>query len=531
MPSRKDPTLEPARLRLALTAGLALALAALPRPAAAQDVVPRLEDAELPGAGNARLRVQPVLQAWHREFGPGPDEGRKVPLRNDFDGPLLDHVYPGREPLVAGLNDDASALGFDPLAAGDASLGSLDVRELAVNVRGVLAELEVGVFDRLAVNAAVPLVRTEVEPFSTYDPAGASLAPATTALQGAFAFLNQVQSARQQLQQQVDGGELSPAEQQQAQALLQTSGAFATALDARLATNALVPLAGTPAGDQVLAHLAGIRSGFADFGLSIPELGMGTELSVGGLSGFVDLPLDESTRGWLAGETELGLRFLAVDDFARTPGERGGLELRTAVGVRLRLPFRSPNAAAFVRPFDVLGVPLGDGQRDLELSLYQDVRVAGSVLLNATLRYGIQRPDRLLQRTAAPDRPFSTAVVRTMERDLGDYLQARLAPRLTLNPFLTVGAEYRYWHEGSDSYRIVDGSGADASALEAETARTRHRLGIGTFYRPDPPEEGESRGAVPELGFVWQTALSGSGGETPAAGLTTMYVRIPFRLF
>jgi hypothetical protein len=512
---------------------LLLPLAALPRPAGAQELVPRIEDAELPGAGAARFRVQPLFQAWHQEFGPGPDGSRKVPLRADFDGPLLDRVHPGRNTLVGGLNDDAPALGFDPLAASDASLGTLDVGELAMNARGVLAELEVGVLDRLSIDVAVPLLRTEAEPFSTFDPSGANLAPAATALQGAFAFLNEVEAARQALQQQVESGQLSAEEEQQALTLLQASGAFAGALDDRLTANALVPLAGSAPGDQMLAHLAGLRSGFSDFGLSIPELQLGSELSAGGLAGFIDFPLDESTQGWLAGETEIGLRFLALDGFARVPEERGGLEARTAVGVRLRLPFRGPNAPAFVRPFDVLGVPLGDGQGDLELSLYQDVRVAGSVLVNATLRYGIQRPDRLLRRAASPDRPFSAAVARTVERDLGDYLRARVAPRLALNPFLTVGAEYRYWHKGTDSFRIVDddGGGGGVSALEAQTEQTRHRVGLGTFYRPDPPEEGEARGSVPELGLVWQTAVAGSGGQTPAAGLTTMYVRIPFRLF
>lgn len=515
----------------AALAALLLPLAALPRPAGAQETVPRVEDAELPGGGSARFRLQPFLQTWHEEFGPGPGGAKKVPLRADFDGPLLDRVFPGRQALLADLNGDAPDLGFDPVASGDASLGTLDARDVSVNVRGFLARLEVGLLDRLSVDAALPVLRTETEPFATFDPAGASLGPAATVVDNAVEFSSRLADARDALREQVESGQLGPEEEQQARALLEASGAFASALTGRLDANALIPLAGSAAGDQMLAHLAGLRSGFADFGLTFPELGLASGLSAGTLAGFIDFPVDVDVRGWLAGEPELGLRFLVLDDFARTPEERGGLESRTAVGARLRLPIGNANDAGFIQPSAALGVPLGDGQRDLELSLYQDVRVGGTLLLTATARYGIQRTDRLLMRARSPDLPFSNALVRTMERDLGDYVQARLAPRLALNPFLTVGAEYRYWHKGSDTYRIVGEGGGDASVLEAQTAQTRHRLGLGAFYRPAPPEEGEGGGAVPELGFVWQAAVAGTGGETPAAGLTTMHVRIPFRIF
>lgn len=515
----------------ALAALLVVPLVALPRPAGAQETVPRVEDAELPGSGSARFRLQPFFQAWNEEFGPGPDGGEKVPLRADFDGPLLDRVFPGRQALLADLNGDAAALGFDAVASGDASLGTLDVREISAEVRGVLARMEVGILDRLSVDAAVPVLRTRTEPFAAFDPAGANLGPAATVVSNAFEFTGQLSDAREALLQQLESGQLDAEEEERALALLEASDAFASALTGRLNANALIPLDGSAAGDQMLAHLAGLRSDFADFGLALPELGLAEGLTAGALAGFIDFPVDAAVRGWLAGEPELGLRFLVLDGFARAPEERGGLEARTAVGARVRLPIGDANDAAFIQPTAALGVPLGDGQRDLELSLYQDVRISGSLLVNATLRYGIQRSDRLLVRARSPDLPFSTALVRSMERDLGDYVQGRLAPRLTLNPFLTVGAEYRYWHKGGDTYRIVEDGGGDASVLEAQTAQTRHRLGLGAFYRPAPPDEGERPGTVPELGFVWQAAVAGSGGETPAAGLTTMHVRIPVRLF
>lgn len=506
-----------------------LALALAPSGVLAQQIAPVPEDADLPPTGEVRLRAGPLLQTWHREFGPGPDGGEPVPLARDWSGPLLEQISPGPELLLDGLNADAGALGFEPIGADGASLGTLEMREVSAEIRALAPRLEVGLPWGFAVDVSVPLVRTEVEPFGAFDPSGATLGSAGGLFASPDAFFGGVAAARSDLRARLDGGQLTGQEADRARDLLEVSGAFADALQARVETAALIPLAGTTAGGQLLTHYGELRDGFASFGLALPELSLPAEAGQGLLDFLPGDPLAPVQRGWVAGEPEVGLRFRVHDGFREGGGD--GLELRTAVGVRARIPLRTGASGPFVNPSDLIGLAPGDGQRDLVVSLYHDLRWNGFLTLDAVARYGVQRPDRVTLRVRSPDRPFAPAsAARGLERDLGDYVRLRLAPRIQLNRFFSLGGEYRFWRKGDDRYRVLEGDG-DASALELETSGTRHRLGVGAFYRPDPPEPGDAGGGVPELGMVWQTALSGSGGEVPAASLVTFHLRVPIHLF
>lgn len=530
----RTPRARPGGGSLAASAACAalLAIAVAPAGGAAQQIAPVPEDADLPPSGEVRLRAGPVLQTWHREFGPGPDGGDAVPLARDWSGPLLEQISPGPQLLLEGLNADAEALGFEPLGTGEASLGTLEMREVSAEIRTLAPRLEVGLPWGFAVDVSVPLVRTEVEPFGSFDPSGATLGSAGGLFASPDVFFGNVAAARSDLRARLDAGELSGDRAERARTLLEESGAFADALRARVEEAALIPLAGTAAGGQLLAHYGELRDGFASFGLPLPEFDLPAEAGQGLLDFLPGDPLSPVQRGWVVGEPEVGLRFRVHDSFRPEDAGGGeGLELRTAVGVRARLPLRSGEAGPFVNPADLVGLAPGDGQRDLELSLYQDLRWSGSFTLDAVARYGIQRADRVTLRVRSPDRPFAPApAARDLERDLGDYVRLRLAPRLVLNRFFSVGGEYRFWRKGDDRYRVLAGDG-DASLLELETSGSRHRVGVGAFYRPDPPEPGESRGGVPELGMIWQTAHSGSGGEVPAANLVTFHLRVPIHLF
>lgn len=529
-PASRSPRARSSARLLAAPAVALLAALAAPLPAAPQQIAPVAEDADLPPSGEIRLRAGPYLQAWHQEFGPGPGGGEAVPLARDWSGPVLERVYPGPELLLEGVNDDAGALGFEPLSPDDASLGRLEMRELSAEIRTLAVRLEVGLPWGLSADAMVPLARTEVEPFGTFDPSGATLGSAGGIFESPGDFFDAVSSARSALQARLDAGEITGGEAEQARQLLEESGAFAGALEARVDAAALVPLSGTAAGVQLLEHYQGLRSGFSSFDLSLPELSLPAEAGEGLLDALPGNPLTPVQRGFVVGEPEFGLRLQLHDGFGPA-GEGSGLEARTAVGIRARLPLRSGEASPFVRPDDLLGVAPGDGQRDLEVSLYQDLRWGDALTVDAVARYGLQRTDERAVRVRSPARPLAPpSTERVVEFDPGDYLRLRLAPRLVLNRFLSLGGEYRLWSKGDDRYRVLEGGG-DAAALELETAGTRHRVGLGAFYRPDPPEPGETGAGAPELGVVWQTALAGSGGEVPAANLFTFHLRIPIHLF
>ncbi len=133
-----------------------------------------------------------------------------------------------------------------------------------------------------------------------------------------------------------------------------------------------------------------------------------------------------------------------------------------------------------------------------------------------------------------PDRPFALFETESVvERDLGDYLALRLAPQLRVNEYLSFGLEYGYWHKASDRYTLVSTAGelTDVSPLEVETSQTRQRLGLGVFYRAGGKAAEAGRAPPWLFGFVYQGAIGGSGGRTPASQLVTFTLRAPVQIF
>lgn len=566
-PVRRAGVPLPLRTVPLVLSGLLLLAVALPRSASAQTIAPRTESADLPLAGEVRLEVSPVFQNWSETFTEG--GGGSVELADRFSGPLLDNLFPGREALVSDLNADANALGFDPIAPEEAAFAELDVRELNVDVRTIPVRLELGIFDWLSLDGMLTVVQTEAEPFLSIESPAATLGPAAAIVEAPDSFLSGVSTARADLQGLL--GTLGPEERAAATELLERSGAFADALDGRVSANRLLPLPGTPAGEAWLQRWAELMASFGDFGVGAPMLEVSGEVTPQAVRGFLTgpavagAPLDARSVGFSLGEGEIGARVKILDSFTalpdpdrqtgRDPGtgpggdgaegedgtgsrpgaelEEGGaggwIQLRTSVGVRARIPGGDGDTSPFgFRGGDFFAVPGGDGQTDLEGSVYQDLRGGRRLRATVVLRYGVQLSDDVVRRIGPPDRPFPLPSQRAvLERDLGNYFIARLAPRFRLNPLLSLGTEYRLWHKGSDTFRVVDGDG-DASPLEVGTEQTRHRVGIGAVLRTRP--EGPGADGV-KVRFVHQLEVAGSGLTTPAASLTTVSFQAPFGIF
>lgn len=523
---------ERSRARIAGWAALAaaLVLAVAPSHAAAQAAVPLTEDASLPRAGDVRFEISPGFQSWNEVLG---EAGTRVPLRERLDGEVLSHVAPGPAAYASALNADAEALGFDPIPPFLVSLGQVEAREVRADVRSVPFRVEAGVQGWLALDLTVPLVLSDAEVFTEVDPATATLGPADGGLADPGAFLQQMASARDALEQQIQSGTLTAQEEQLARQLLQASGAFADALRPRVLGGGFLPRARTLPGFQIRDHYGDLADGFASFGLSLPSFALPREGAADALRRFVAGPGSGTLAdgyGISLGEVEAGAKALVVDGF----GSGDGLRARTALGLRYRFALSGPNEAPFLVPSNLLGVPAGDGQDDLELSLYQDFR-AGGLRLGTIVRYGFQLEDRLTLRIHPSGDPLALPSTEArLVRDLGDYVQVRLAPRWELNEFLEVGAEYRLWYKGKDDYRLAPGAappaGVDPDQLEQGTEGTRHRLGIGALFRLEGMGlAGAHTG--PRLGFVHQLVAGGAGLRTPAAGLTTFHVQVPVSIF
>lgn len=213
------------------------------------------------------------------------------------------------------------------------------------------------------------------------------------------------------------------------------------------------------------------------------------------------------------------------------PLDRPGVRFRTTVGAHYRFAASSPDKAPYVNPDLFLQQPIGNGQADVEFELYQDIAFGQRFMVVAGATYGIQLQDELVRRVAPPGQPYGYASQKvTVARDLGDFLQIVISPRFALAEAMSLAIEYTFWNKGEDVYRATAG-GVDATPLGVETSQTLHSLGIGAYYRTTRLFAAGRAGMPIDLAFLWQTAISGSGGQTPAASVVTVSARIPIQLF
>ncbi len=527
----------------------------------------QFRDGQLPERGQFWLEFTPALENWSEQFAldspdPALSDGDREPLTADFNGPLTRRHFPDGV-FLAGLNEDADALGFDLVAPEEFSLGGLDVSTMNAQVRRLELGLEYGLLQRLALAIRVPIVYTEMDIAFAYDSLSAIVVPGRTVLSEFESFFVDFGAAFSGLEQLIAGGTLTPEEAATAMALLDSSGFFGEARERRIRDNLLLPIAGSSPGTQIAGFYSQLSEQYALFGLTLPELTLPAQATSADVASyFTTAPVrgtvpTPTTRGWSMPEIEAGVRFSLLDTWrsaaardldANEVAETDGAEeevtapvtpapllrLRTTIGATARFPVLPANDGTMFNPADFIGLPLGDGQRDVELAVYQDVGIGGWFVLSAAGRYGLQLADELVLRVHTPDRPFALFETESVvERDLGDYLALRLAPQLHLNEFLSFGLEYGYWRKGSDRYTLVSTAGelADVTPLEVETSQTRQRLGVGVFYRAGGRAAEAGRAPPWLFGFVYQGAIGGSGGQTPAAQLVTFTLRAPVQIF
>ncbi len=532
------PDLAAAALLIALGAVMG---AALPPQAPAQTARGTSRTAEIPEPGVAWLEVAPSFESWNSQYAlnsplDSVQDGMEEPLSADVDGPITGRLFPGAGPFLAGLRQDAAALGYDSLPEQEFSLGALDVDRLHANRRLIPLTAEFGVIGRVAARTTVPIVKSQTEAFFDYDSAGASFAPLSSVVQSPGTFADGWAAARDSLQARIASSSLTSEQEQQAQALLQRSGAFLSAFKRRSESNLLLPLADSRAGSDLASTVDSIVGAFQEYGITAPGLGLDSLAGRAALQSFFTGTMEADSlqgrdRGWTIEGLELGLRIGLLDTFrpeSDTTG--GGLELRTTVGGAVRLPRGPAGAAPYVTPASFLDIPVSEGQTDVELALYQDLAL-GPVRLHARGRYGRQMADELELRVHRPDRLFpDPATSVTVERDLGDYVQVHVSPRLSVNRALSLGAEYTFWRKEADRYALAGSPGpeapGDASPLAVETRERRHRLGVGIHYRAAGDSTAEDDRPV-ELSFLFQTPVAGSGGQTPVSRLTTFRIRVP----
>ncbi|MYA33733.1 MAG: hypothetical protein F4164_01635 [Gemmatimonadales bacterium] len=526
----------------------------------------QFSDARLPRQGKLWLTIAPTLLNWTEQFAldssAGIADGEREPLAAHFDGPLARRMFPPPFALIQALNDDAEALGFEPVTEDDFSFGGLDFSAMRAQVRRLALGVEVGALDWVSVGVRAPFTLTDMTVGFAFDSTATVTGNGASFASGA-PFTRDARSALDDLGALIDGGSLTGTALEEAIALRSAAWNFVNALGRRAGDGALIPTASSAAGTQMTQRFADFAAAFDALGLTLPELSLpefATEEDYDTLflsQGFADrLPRD--TRNELdLGEVEVFLRVNLIDGITRRrpipgpaaaadagadPGAASerGIRLRTSVGALARLPIRNRNLTIFGDPSNSADLPIGDGQTDIELALYQDIAFGSLFMIRTSARYGMQRPDEAVIRFTPPDRPYNQEdLVTLMRRDLGDYLAVLVRPSLRFNAAFSVGLEYDYFRLPAPTYEFVGMiEELDPNTVAAEGAQTRHRLGVGFLI--DISEAGGveelHRGTKPvrgayQFGISLRRAISGSGGRTPASFRYAAELRFPITIF
>ena len=523
-------------------------------------------DARLPRQGKLWLTVTPTLLNWSEQFaldsGAGIADGEREPLAAHFDGPLSRRMFPPPLALIQDLNSDAAALGFDPVMEDDFSFGGLDFSAMRAQIRRLGLGVELGVLDWVSVGARAPFTLTDMTVGFAFD-STATVTGNVAAFESGAPFVMEAQSALGDLGSLIAGGSLTGTTLQDAIALRTAAQSFLTALSRRATDGAPMPTASSAAGTQMAKRFTAFAEAFETLGLTLPELTLpefATQDDFDTLflsQGFADRLPSDSRNELNLGEVEVFVRVNLIDGITRrtpipgrgadvdagsdpAPDPERGIRLRTTVGGLARLRIKNRNLTLFGDPTNSADIPIGDGQTDIELALYQDIAFGRSFMIRASARYGMQRPDEAVLPLTSPDRPYvGEGLVTLTRRDLGDYLAVLVRPSLRFNSALSVGIEYDYFRLPAPAYEFVGMvEGLDPNVLAAEGAQTRHRLGVGFLL--DISEAGGveqlHEGARPvrgayQFGISLRRAISGSGGLTPASFRYGAELRFPISVF
>ena len=471
-------------------------------------------------AGRLRLEVNSLFLFADERFGRRMEGGSLIeedePLAFDFeDSEAGARLFPALEDLEANLMT-ATGAAISPLVLG---------RTRAVLTKDAVwlpIRLDLGVFDWLTVGATVPFSRRRAE-FATSiqtDGANVGVTPGT-----AGDFLGSVSAANDALSAitaTLCTSNPSSPECSQASGLLAEGQSFHEALTGG-AAHGVFPLDGSDTGvalqDRVTSLVSAYQAvGVLSFPVSIP---LATEvLTEGTYLDLVRKPRPVGVEGdslktwrspWEMGDVEIHARarLWRIGHEASPNGSEPTLRLEIGAGALFRFGTGRTDS-----PRNFIDTGSGDGQYDIELSVFGMLGVGRRLGIVGDLAYGIQQPVQVLKRISTPERIFAPLIPaeQVVRWNPGDYMQLRVSPRVYLTQEVALAFDLRYFSKKADRYRSVDASaGPDASPLDLETKQ--QLLGVGGGFVFSTVQSG--RGRPLEARFLLQRAVSGSGGATP----------------
>ncbi len=478
---------------------------------------------ELPwlAGGQVRLDFAPSFWTWDSRYGLGPSGEKRVEsLGLDLAGaPLGSDILPDLVGLEASLReamDDSSyrvRLGT--------SQAYIDRSRLVFPIR-----LEVGITDWLTLGAMAPLVRPRTEMTFTLDADSLSatdgISPFATNAAAVNNFLDAFRAAMQ------GAAASNPGHPAVAEAT-----AYLDALSAAYTRQTFFPVQGSAPGNRLQARLEEIKTALEGMGAtgipSLVPLAQGylveedfqTFLGARVMRAFT---LEDWTTLWGLGDVELtaNVRLLRGGFEPDSTGALPAFRYQLGGGVLLRLGTGKREDPA--RFFDQ---DLGDGQLDLEGSVFGLLELGSRFGAWGQARYGVQNEGQVFRRIAAPSETLP-AFARTalLTWTPGNYLEVDLNPRFFFTPEMAFGVRYHYWSKGADSYALpaISPDFQDpatlppAELLNLETEQKLQEIGFSaSFSTVDARARGEASMPL-YIRATYFHPLSGSGGRTPKGG-------------
>ena len=482
--------------------------------------------------GQFRVEINSLFHFVDERFGSRMEGGSLIeedePLGFDFtDTAVGTRLFPALEDLEADLTAAAGTT-ITPLVLG---------RTRAVLTRDAVwlpIRLDVGVLDWLTVGTTVPFSRRRAE-FATSiqtDGADVGVPPGT-----AGDFLGEVSAANGALTLVVTtlctADPASP-ECSQATSLLAEGESFYGALTDAYGDYGVFPLEGSGTGDALQSRMTNLLNAYQAVGVPLFPTTIPLATQVLTEATYLDLVSNPAFRikgdslktwrsPWELGDVEIHAYARLWGIGQETPPNEPRPTIRVEIGAGALFRIGSGRTDS---PRNFIDTGSGDGQNDIELSVFGTLHVGNFLGIVGEFRYGIQQPVQVLRRITAPDRIF--APLDPTEQEVrwspGDYNQFRVSPRVHLTEEIALAFDLRYFSKKADHYSSAGaGVGLDPRLLELETVERSVGIGAGVVFSTVQ----SGRGRPMEARFLVQEAVSGSGGATPK----TWRVEAGFRFF
>ncbi|HEY8831361.1 MAG TPA: hypothetical protein VIM21_02525 [Gemmatimonadaceae bacterium] len=539
-------------------------------PVTGQRVLGVGDDATVLPRGIFRFQTLGQWTTYNERYGmdtPGRPNGSLEPLGADFS---LDTLGVRQFPNLASLQ-----LGIQQLTGNsswNATLGNsqLDLRD-RVNTFPFL--FEVGLSRRLTLSIQVPYVNTQSLTFFNVNTTGTegnlgfnpALGSASAVNQNAT-LLAQFTADSTSLKNAIDNCAANPAASgcaqlnapntnAQAQALIASAQSFVRGVNSIYTNSPFVPIAGTDAQLALEARVAAFKAAYASYAAygvapitSAGPFASQTRLTLRDAQsilsdsafGIVADPLTSSSHSHF-GDIDIGGKFLVYDSFGGVDSARmspHGLNFRTSIGGIFRIP-----TAQVEVPNDFIDIGTGRGAKAVEGRWFGDLLVGPHYWQSFVVRYN--KPfgdDQEMRITDLPDEVFPPLYRRQMvHRQLGAAFEFETTPRIVINDFFSISAQYAYRHKAQDHYTgtftipaAITGFGdlaLDASTLDLETETSEHRAGGGvSFSNLYSFQQGQATVPFEVTYLHWQT-VRGAGGNQPKFFTDQIQLRVYLRLF